>query len=95
MTTLEFTRKYTETTYGRLHLRDPEKNCLFLEDKQCKIYEVRPHQCRTWPFWPENMKKSLWEREIAPVCSGIGKGRLFSADEIEEIIRCEREALLF
>jgi hypothetical protein len=40
------------------------------------------------------MKKSVWEREIAPFCSGIGKGRLFSADEIEEIIRCEREALL-
>eukprot|EP00961_Rhodomonas_salina_P046921 629705-Rhodomonas_salina.2 len=21
----------------------------------CSLYEARPKQCRTWPFWPENL----------------------------------------
>jgi len=35
------------------------KDCIFLQNvtgqKQCSIYPVRPNQCRTWPFWPENL----------------------------------------
>jgi len=30
--------------------------CVFLHDGPhvaCTIYPVRPHKCRTWPFWPE------------------------------------------
>ena len=26
-----------------------------LRRKSCSIYGVRPLQCRTWPFWPENL----------------------------------------
>ncbi|KAJ1484251.1 hypothetical protein T484DRAFT_1948245 [Baffinella frigidus] len=30
--------------------------CIFLDEKgACSIYEARPTQCRTYPFWPENM----------------------------------------
>ena len=41
-------------------------DCVFLKEdpergrKTCSIYPVRPLQCRTWPFWPENLA------EIAP-----------------------------
>lgn len=57
------------------------------------MYDIRPRQCRTWPFWPENMKRSFWEEEIAPFCPGIGQGRLFTAVEIEELIRKDLEML--
>jgi hypothetical protein len=26
-------------------------NCIFLTNMRCDIYEVRPTQCRTFPFW--------------------------------------------
>jgi len=26
--------------------------CVFLENNQCSIYNARPVQCRTYPFWP-------------------------------------------
>lgn len=28
-------------------------NCIFLSGNKCDIYEVRPKQCRTFPFWDE------------------------------------------
>lgn len=65
----------------------PEEHCIFLEEGRCSIYPVRPKQCRTYPFWPENMKtKDRWAL-TKQMCPGIGKGRLFSAEEISEIIK--------
>lgn len=30
---------------------DDNYNCIFLKDGLCSIYESRPEQCRTFPFW--------------------------------------------
>lgn len=95
ISTREFTKKYTGRTEGVLHLKNPEKDCLFLEDGRCGVYDARPRQCRSWPFWPENMKKKVWEKEIAPYCRGIGEGRLYTAEEIEKIIEEEKKSFDF
>jgi Fe-S-cluster containining protein len=87
----ELRRKYLAKTHGLVHLRDPAKDCVFLENNRCAVYEARPRQCRTWPFWPENMKRRVWETEIVPFCAGIGKGRLYSAAEIEAILKLEED----
>jgi Fe-S-cluster containining protein len=60
-----------------------DQNCSFLDGKRCSVYEGRPSQCRTWPFWPENMNARTWNREIVPFCPGVGKGRLYTAEEIK------------
>ncbi len=86
ISTLKFTKGYTEKTDGEYHLKGADKDCLFLKDNICSIYEARPWQCRAWPFWPENMKRDVWEKEVAAYCPGIGKGRLYSAEEIDAII---------
>jgi len=52
--------------------------CRFLDPvtkKRCLVYEARPAQCRTWPFWPENMNARAWDREVVAFCPGVGKGR--------------------
>ncbi len=65
----------------------PEEHCIFLENGRCSIYPVRPKQCRTYPFWPENMEtKDRWAL-TKQMCPGIGKGRLFSAEEITAILK--------
>ena len=46
-------------------------SCLFLKDNKCTIYPVRPTQCRTYPFWLQNLKsKESWE-EASLSCEGI------------------------
>lgn len=65
-------------------------DCIFLDRQSmpgkavCSIYEVRPSQCRTWPFWPENLKSSQqWEavKRRMP-CPGMNTGTLIPIDQI-------------
>jgi len=44
--------------------------CVFfdLEKKQCSIYEARPSQCRTFPFW-EHFKNNV--NEVKQECPAI------------------------
>ena len=88
----EFTAKYTIKEDGLFQLKYHDKDCPFLSDNGCSVYEARPWQCRTWPFWPENMDSGVWEKEVATWCPGAGKGRLYSAGEIEEILVKKKEA---
>ncbi len=58
-------------------------NCIFYEEGRCKVYDVRPGACYAWPFWRGVCTtKRGWER-TARRCKGIGKGRTWSAREIE------------
>jgi hypothetical protein len=60
---------------------------MFLKGKSCGIYEARPTQCRTWPFWPEIMDAKAWKKDVVEFCPGVGKGALISGDEIEKILK--------
>jgi len=43
------------------HLNIPKILTVFLKDKQCTVYPVRPAQCRTFPWWKENLSsKEAW-----------------------------------
>lgn len=53
--------------------------------KGCAVYDVRPMQCRTWPFWPHNLQSPDDWNAAAKKCSGINKGKLYTFDEIEKI----------
>lgn len=90
MRTSSFTRRYCVREGNDFYLKHPERDCAFLEGNRCSVYEARPIQCRTWPFWPENMNATVWERDVVGFCAGIGKGRMFSADEIRGILELSR-----
>lgn len=90
--TSEFTKEYCEKTHGIWHLKEDSTNpdCMFLKHKRCSVYEARPTQCRTWPFWPEVMTPKAWAKEVVAFCPGAGKGKLWSAEEIEKVLAEER-----
>ena len=90
MATRDFTRKYCTKTNGWFHLKDMQGDCVFLSDKKCTVYEGRPAQCRTWPFWPENMNAKIWNTEVAKFCPGVGKGRVHTPQEIEKQLAMDR-----
>lgn len=86
-----FTTTYTrETDLGRSlrEVRTPRGyDCVFLERDgsglaRCRIYQARPGQCRTWPFWKSNLRdRGAWER-AARTCPGINRGPLTGPDAI-------------
>jgi uncharacterized protein len=80
--TSDFTRRYCEKPGGFWHLRNPTSDCLFLDGARCTVYDARPGQCRTFPFWRENMNERAWSA-AGRDCEGIGKGRVWTRKEIE------------
>ncbi len=83
----EFLNTFIREIDHKLALYDGEDEaCVFLEDHQCLIYEVRPLQCRTFPFWPENLNNESSWAETKELCPGIGHSRWYSPEEIRKIL---------
>ena len=80
----DFSRRHVR----RVGLRDslierPGGDCIFWsKDQGCTVYEARPVQCRTWPFWPENIESPKAWDGVRAVCPGSGTGTLFTVEEI-------------
>lgn len=60
-------------------------DCIFLEpeSRQCSVYEARPTQCRTWPFWDSNIRSPISWQKTCELCPGAGQGKLYSLQQIE------------
>ncbi len=87
-----FLARHVAHEEGHLLLRMDQPACPFLTaERRCSIYPVRPKQCRTWPFWEENLAREVWEGPVTETCPGIGQGPLVPAAEIERQAR-ETEA---
>ncbi len=95
---VEVERDFTRLFHGRRSLtevRTPHGyDCVFLDRHSqpgkalCRVYRVRPMQCRTWPFWPENLRHPRdWQR-AGRTCPGIDRGPLIPI----ESIRIQRDA---
>jgi Fe-S-cluster containining protein len=82
----EFTRRYCKKTNGYFHLKDTDDHCIFQKGLRCRVYRVRPQQCRTWPFWRENMNYKVWRTEVLRDCPGAGSGKRHSPRTIETIL---------
>jgi Fe-S-cluster containining protein len=84
----EFCIKFVRQVGDRYSLIErPGGDCIFWDAKKgCTVYPARPVQCRTWPFWPENVETPEDWTRVRQVCPGSGRGRLYSAQEIIESI---------
>jgi len=76
-----FLSRYTRmTSAGRSlteRLTEAGNDCVFLDRAQipgrgvCGVYEDRPAQCRTWPFWKSTLaSRSAWE-QASRRCPGM------------------------
>lgn len=93
----EFLKRYArKPTWGNggwslnEHKTEHGLDCVFLDRTTqpgkalCGVYEARPSQCRTWPFWPENLKTEAAWREVKKrtPCPGMDKGTLVPVEKI-------------
>jgi Fe-S-cluster containining protein len=88
-----FRRRYIEpltATQKGIRLNG-DGSCPFLEsDGQCRVYAMRPAQCRSYPFWPENVaSRAAWHRE-AKRCEGIGQGAVVSRRHIQAMLALDQ-----
>jgi Fe-S-cluster containining protein len=94
MTVASFSRRYLRRVENRLSLVEKEHaDCVFWEgDKGCRIYPVRPVQCRTFPFWSEHLESREAWRELSTEVPGIGRGRRHGEGEIRRRHRESRRS---
>ena len=80
----DFGRRFLRRVGENISLVErPGGDCIFWDKAVgCTVYEARPVQCRTWPFWPENIATpDNWD-SVTKVCPGSGQGQVFSVEEI-------------
>jgi Fe-S-cluster containining protein len=65
----------------------PNGDCIFFDGqtRRCKLYSVRPNQCRTWPFWESNVRSPRTWEGTCRMCPGTGHGRLVRVERIREL----------
>lgn len=67
----------------------PDGDCVFLKREggksMCAIYPVRPLQCRTWPFWTENLSSPEAWTSAHQKCPGMNNGKHYDFVQIEVI----------
>ena len=63
-------------------------DCIFFDstNKRCTLYQVRPRQCRTWPFWESTVSTPEDWEETASECPGCGQGPLVPAEEVLRLV---------
>ena len=67
--------------------------CVFWTERGCAVYPARPLQCRLYPFWFRLLRNpDAWEAE-SKRCPGIGRGRLWSEEEVLERVWLSMERL--
>jgi Fe-S-cluster containining protein len=80
---------HTRPVRGKTSLTEyPNGDCTFLDPRtrRCGIYPVRPNQCRTWPFWRQNIDTpDDWQRTAAD-CPGCGAGPLVTLGQIDGLL---------
>lgn len=94
-----FRKQYTRKIFGRQSLTENHTehgfDCSFLARDEngkalCSVYPVRPAQCRSWPFWNENLRSEHSYDAASERCPGMtrglhGTGRHYPIDEIRII----------
>jgi Fe-S-cluster containining protein len=79
------------TSRGRTLREKTNGDCVFYDrEAGCTIYDVRPRQCRTWPFWDSNVETPETWQHTCEICPGSGKGELIPAEEITRRLKVIR-----
>lgn len=89
-----FKRKFIRVRNQKLALVEKKNgdnfDCVFLKDNKCQVYMARPVQCRTYPWWPENLTSEESWMMAAMECEGISdEGNLVPLEEIQERLKTD------
>lgn len=90
----DFMDTYLYPLTGGYSIREHSDGRCFFYQNGCTIYPVRPEQCKTFPFWFENLRSiKNWSR-ISQQCPGIGCGPLYSKERILDIVQSNMDVVI-
>ena len=84
-----FRQRYIINNNGeglRLAQRQNDDCVFYNRSSGCVIYDYRPLQCRTWPFWKSNVLKPKNWANMSFTCPGMNQGKHLTADQIINLI---------
>ncbi|MFM8176039.1 MAG: YkgJ family cysteine cluster protein [Pirellulaceae bacterium] len=90
----QFERRFVRSVGARKSLVEyPDGDCIFLDPQTrgCTVYQARPIQCRTWPFWTSNLEDPKAWQQTARHCPGCNQGPVYTLQEIEQRRRQREE----
>jgi hypothetical protein len=69
----QFADQYTRQVEDQYALidRPGSGDCVFLSQNKCTVYEARPVQCQTFPWWIHHLRDPEEWQEAAERCEGI------------------------
>ena len=62
-------------------------DCVFWRDAGCRVYEARPTQCQSFPFWSANVESESGWHSVGEACPGVDRGPRRSAMEVAYWLR--------
>ncbi|NLW51644.1 MAG: YkgJ family cysteine cluster protein [Candidatus Brocadiaceae bacterium] len=87
----EFAARYCRRVWWRVSLKERANgDCVFLTPQGCSVYQERPEQCRSFPFWHDLLASPTAWKVACKRCPGMGTGRLYPVQEIHRIRDSER-----
>jgi len=90
----EFARKIDGfEPYTHIMKKTEDSNCIFLKDKTCSIYQIRPLVCRFYPFQLQNLEDNRYVFTYTDECPGIGKGPYLKKRFFEKMFRNFTESM--
>ena len=87
----DFRKRYVRREGTRLSLKERTNGDCVMWREGCLVYEVRPAQCRTFPFWTGALRSKSTFEEWSRGCPGVGSGKLYTGEEVRAISRNERD----
>lgn len=81
----EFEKRYVRRVGIRKSLIEyANGDCVFFDNqtRKCTVYEARPRQCKTFPFWQSNVATPERWKECSERCPGVNQGKLISLSKI-------------
>lgn len=93
ITLQQFKIKYIRRRHNRYALVEKKNqnggyDCVFLKGNKCEVYRERPAQCRTFPWWKENLNTEESWKLAAAECEGINdQAPLVPYSQIVQLLR--------
>jgi uncharacterized protein len=78
--------------FKRLSLKEKNNfDCIFWQNGGCSVYEFRPFQCRSYPFWPAFLESPESWNNLNKSCPGVNRGELHRSKKIRKWLKKRME----
>ncbi|MBI4569398.1 MAG: YkgJ family cysteine cluster protein [Planctomycetes bacterium] len=83
----EFLSRHTRVVEHKVSLVESASgDCMFYDRARgCTVHDLKPLQCRVFPFWPHYTQSEFHWGKLRHSCRGVNSGRRWSAEEITRL----------